>query len=142
MALSRWAIFGVNEALMGLTPLNMGVLRQLMGPSQAKRFMLRGARSFPNYMDAEEARFTGLMDEDVDGEDFNEHVVAVAQDIADMPAEQCRLIKETMNLPVIEDAEETATRQFLLQTALRGRDFQREQRQKLADNYAGAGGDE
>jgi enoyl-CoA hydratase/carnithine racemase len=134
------AIFGVNEALMGLTPLNMGVLRQLMGPSQAKRFMLRGARSFPNYMDAEEARFTGLMDEVVDEDDFDEHVVAVAQDIADMPAEQCRLIKETMNIPIIEDAEETATRQFLLQTVLRGRDFQREQRQKLADNYAGAGG--
>lgn len=139
IAHSEKAVFGVNETVMGITPINMGLFKKRMGPTQAKRFMLRGPHSFPNYMDAKEAKATGLVDEVVPGDEFKSRVQNVALDIASMSAEQCRLIKETMNLDLIEDFERTGTRQLLLQTTLRGRKWQRDQSEKLTKHYSGSG---
>ncbi len=140
---SENAFFGVNQVVLGVQCLSgYALFPPLVGLSQAKRLYLHGPLLFPDYVRAKEAREIGLVDEVVPADKFVERVELVARDIAAIPRQTTRLIKETFNLPLIASLEESSHRSNLGQIWLRGLGFRESHRrasQILLEKYRGAG---
>lgn len=139
------AFFALNQVVMGLQCLSgYALFPYIMSVSKAKRLYLKGTRSYPNYVLAPEAKEIGLVDEVVPADQFEARVAEVALDIASIPRQTTRLIKETFNFPIIAKLEESTHRSNLGQVWLRYnsprfRADHKRSYQVILDKYRGAG---
>ncbi|MFC1990744.1 enoyl-CoA hydratase/isomerase family protein [Chloroflexota bacterium] len=117
---SEKAFFGLVQIAQGLQSLNgYALFPPIMGLSKAKRFYLKGSLSYPDYMGAKEAKEMGLVDEVLPADQFEDRVNELTRDIASIPRQTTRLIKETFNLPIIASLEESSQRSNLGQVWIR-----------------------